>query len=135
MRLTGNNRFDNAIVVTDGDGYVTMATGGVLTDTNINHNANIQLGKLAFPTPGPECSNNGCMLMFYNGKYVWELVARDSGETVSETGAVNATATTNAPVFTDADGLMPEIPLPSSACPQEKVYNPLTGQCEPGIQL
>ena len=83
----------NALMVTDSGGNISTATGGYITDGNINPSAAIQLGKLAMPTPPQICETKGCMLMYYNGKYVWEVVERDTSETISTAGYVTATAT------------------------------------------
>ena len=77
---------------------VRGASGGVIDDSLVSSSAAIQLGKLGFPTPGAECATRGCMLMFYNGQYVWEVVTRDTNETIATTGAVSATPTTGTTV-------------------------------------
>ncbi len=84
---------ENALVVTDDEGNVQLATGGYITNDKVSSSANIELGKLQFPTPPASCSTKGCMLMFYNNQYVWESVTRDTNETIATTGAVSATAT------------------------------------------
>ena len=100
---------NDAFVKTDGSGNVTLVTGGVVSDADVNSAAAIQLGKLAFPTPSSECNTRGCMLMFYDGKYVWEVVARNTNETPSTAaGYVTATATTNTSSESSAFGTYPE---------------------------
>ena len=84
---------ENAIIVTDANGNMSTATGGYITNAKISSSADIELGKLHFPTPPSTCSTTGCMLMFYNNQYVWEPVTRDTNETIATTGAVSATAT------------------------------------------
>ena len=95
----------NALMVTDSGGNISTATGGYITDGNINPSAAIQLGKLAMPTPPQICETKGCMLMYYNGKYVWEVVERDTSETISTAGYVTATATGSNATVTGAKTL------------------------------
>ena len=98
----GGNNKRNALMVTNGSGIVSLATGGYLTDGNINPSANIQLGKMLLPTPGAACETRGCMLMYYNGQYVWEAISRETNETVSTTGAVSATVSGSNATVTSA---------------------------------
>ena len=79
VRKTG--QMSNRILVTGNNGSVATAE-------------KLQLAALNFPTPPADCTTKGCMLMFYNGQYVWEPVTRDSGETISTTGSISATQTT-----------------------------------------
>ena len=90
----------DATLVTGGAGTVSLATGGYIHNNDINNYANIELGKLAMPLPGNDCETNGCMLMYYNGKYVWELITRDTNEGIETSGSVNATATGNPAIIT-----------------------------------
>lgn len=83
----------NAILVTDNSGVVKTATGGYITNDKISSSAAIEMGKIALPTPPQNCDTYGCVLMRYNGKYVWELVSRDTNETISDAGGVNVTPT------------------------------------------
>ena len=87
----GDNRANGALL-TNSNGSVVVENGAYVTNAKITSDANIELGKLHFPTPPATCSTRGCMLMFYNGQYIWEPVTRDTQETVATTGAVTATA-------------------------------------------
>lgn len=71
-----------------GDAFIVTDTNG-----NVGLTDQVELSKLHFPTPPAMCETKGCMLMYYNGKYVWETVTRDDTENISTTGAVNATNT------------------------------------------
>jgi len=93
LRFDQGSAAANAIAVTDNNGDVRFATGGVITDDKISSSANIELGKLHFPTPGSDCETKGCTLMYYDGKYVWEVIRRGTNESVSTTGYVSATPT------------------------------------------
>lgn len=103
----------SATLVTGADGKVSLATGGYIRNNDISHFANIELGKLAMPLPGNDCETNGCMLMYYNGKYVWELITRDTNEGIETSGSVNATARENPKIIT----LVNETCSSNSDCP------------------
>jgi hypothetical protein len=102
----------DAIVVTDSEGQVKLATGAPINNAKISSDAGIELGKLAFPTPPTICETKGCMLMYYDGKYVWETVTRDTGETIATTGYVSATPVATTTTMRDVN----EAIDPQEAC-------------------
>ena len=65
------------------DGVLTTSDNG---DVMIAKQLN--LSKLLLPTPVADCETNGCLLMYRDGRYVWEVIGRDTNETISMTGAV-----------------------------------------------
>ena len=89
----GMKQTSNSFLVTDSNGNVSTANGGFITNDKISSSAAIEMGKIALPTPPQNCDTYGCILMRYNGKYVWELVSRDTNETISDAGGVNASPT------------------------------------------
>ena len=82
----------SGLLVTDSSGNVQVASEGFIQNQHISDSADIELGKLQFPEPAQACETKGCMLMYYDGKYVWEVVTRDTNESISTTGYVDATA-------------------------------------------
>ena len=90
VSVTGQT-YDGFLISDGGD--VKIATGGYITNAKVASNAAIEMGKIALPTPPAVCETSGCMLMYYDGKYVWESVTRNTNESISTTGYVNATAT------------------------------------------
>ena len=93
----------NAFLMTGREANVVTGTGGVIKNEHINRYANIQLGKLEMPTPGNDCTTKGCVLMFYNNKYVWEVIGRDTNESISTTGYVDATPDNDTGTFSPAE--------------------------------
>ena len=96
----------NAIMVTDNSGNVGMQTGNFINDDFIQ-SAGVSLDKLILPSVPAACSATGgsCVLMYVGGTgYVWEVVSRDSNETISTTGSVTGTSTGIHPDFTAATG-------------------------------
>ena len=75
LAIDDSNQMSDSILVTSDNGQI-------ITVQKLN------LKALNFPTPPAACAAQGCMLMFYNNQYVWELVARENNETISTTGSV-----------------------------------------------
>ena len=74
-------RFDNqatySIAVTDAYG-------------NIGFAKKLPLVQLVLPTQPSECQQQGCILMAFGNRYVWEPVGRDADETISRTGEIHS---------------------------------------------
>lgn len=102
----------SGILISD-NGSVKITNGGYVEDQNIKTTANIQMGKIAFPTPQAACETAGCMLMYVDGQYTWEEITRDSGESVSvvAANAVDATATGTNSTGTHARGVFYNEPV------------------------
>lgn len=114
----------NGILVTDNDGKVSVATGGYITNNKVSSSAAIEMGKIAFPAAPASCNTTGCMLMYYNGQYTWESIARDTSETVSvvSANAVSATATATSTNTVAVN--------PASCQRNGGTWNESTGQCD-----
>lgn len=97
----------NGALLTDASGNVVVQTGAYLDNSKIKSDAAIEMGKIALPTPPSACEDAGCMLMYAKGKYTWEVITRDTNETVTivAANAVNATTTTTSTASYPARGI------------------------------
>ena len=86
------NQSSDGFLVSD-NGSVGIITGNFIDD-NMIINEGISLGKLVLPDIPAACSATGgsCSLMYVGGTgFVWEVVARNTGESAPTAGAVTGT--------------------------------------------
>ena len=96
-------------IMMSSNGDVKIASGPVVDDSLIA--AGITMAKIELPTPPSACETAGCMLMYLNGNYTWEVVTRNTGETptVNSNYAVSADLQySEFSTYTPADTVAPQ---------------------------
>lgn len=90
-------------IMMSSNGDVKVASGPVVDDSLIS--AGITMAKVELPTPPSACETQGCMLMYLDGNYTWEVITRDNSETptVNSNYAVSASVPYSYSTFTPAN--------------------------------